>query len=312
MNPLTRTIYNNIHPASFLISIGAVMAGLTAAVLRGGMSLFPAILTILFAVLLQVSANLYHGYFDMIYSGGDNLVTDADGRDLRAHAAARIRLIRVVANGFGILAVTAGLPLFTFIGWIGIAYILVILIILFFYLAGPKALVRSQWGIIVTFVLFGPIAVSGTALIQECGDSNWFPIFVYSLVSGLMACNAYISIMCQFYNEDLCNGKRTLIVVKGYGFVRWLYLFNSAIVALILFVRPCVNDNVNSWLGVIMGTAVFVSSLVVVRFMKGDPAEMVRRIQVTTRIQYIGVMILFLVTTMIATDSFRFNILHLI
>ena len=62
MNSLTRTLVYNAHPASLIIGIGAVMSGLTASVIRGGISVFPAIMTLLFMIFMQIASNLYHGY----------------------------------------------------------------------------------------------------------------------------------------------------------------------------------------------------------------------------------------------------------
>ena len=71
MNSITRTIVYNAHPASLIISTGAVMGGLTASVIRGGITIFPAIVTLLFALLLQISGNLYHGYLDRQFGAGE-------------------------------------------------------------------------------------------------------------------------------------------------------------------------------------------------------------------------------------------------
>lgn len=311
MNSLTRTILYNAHPASLIIGVGAVMAGLTASVIRGGISLFPAVMTLLFAIMLQISANLYHGYVDLCYGAGEN-ISGMNDRSSRAFNSSRIYLMKAVANGFGILALTTGLALFSFVGWIGVGYVVAIILILFFYFAGPKPFVRTKWSLIVTFLLFGPIAVSGTALIQNPESSEWLPVVVYSFINGFLAANAHIAIQYLRYEEDRMNGNETLVTAKGGSFTRFVYLGNSILVCLILVVRPTAIDFVSSWVGIILACCLLVSSVWVFSMMHRNPVRVSRLVRTVTMYQYVLVIIVLMCIVMYAMDDFKVNFIKLL
>lgn len=311
MNSLTKTLLYNAHPASLIISAGSVMGGLTASVIRGGIALFPAIMTLLFALLLQTSANLYHGYFDLCFGTGENIGGMRD-RDSRSATSTKTILLRMVANGFAILTITAAISLFTFIGWLGACYFAVILIMCYFYFAGPRPLVRSKWSVIATFIFFGPIGVSGTALIQNMHSDDWLPVIVYSVIIGLLAVNAHIAVQYLRYEEDKVNGKETLVTAKGGGFTRCLYLINSAVITAILIIRPTAVSFVSPWVGIIIGICLLGSSVWVFCHMHKDPAIVSRLVRTVTLYQYIVVTVTLLVIVLCSTDHFKINVIQLI
>lgn len=311
MKSLTKTLVYNAHPASLIISTGAVMGGLTAAVIRGGITLFPAIMTLIFAWLLQISANLYHGYCDLHFGAGENIAGMND-RDSRAFNSSRVLLIKTVANAFAILTITAGVALYPFIGWIGIVYFAVILLMLYFYFAGPRAAVRTKWSLLFTFLFFGPLAVSGTALIQNMHSDNWLPIITYSFIIGLLAVNAHIAVQYLRYEEDLKNGKETLVTSKGGHFTRFVYLADAAIVTAILIIRPAAVHYVSPWVGTIIGICLLASSLWVFSKMHRDPTTVSRMVRTVTMWQYITVTVTLLIIVLCSMEHFKINVIQLV
>ncbi len=309
MNPITRTLVYNMHPQSLIISAGAVMGGLTASVIRGGISLFPAIMTLLFAMLLQLSANLYHGYFDLCFGAGENISGMRD-RDSRASNSSRVALLRIVANGIGILALTAGMTLFAFVGWIGLVYVVVIAVMLYFYFMGPRPVVRTKWAVFFTFLFFGPIAVSGTALIQNMESTNWLPVVTYSVINGLLAVNAHIAIQYLRYDEDRMNGKESLVTAKGGHFTRFVYLADDAIVSAILIIRPAAVEYVSPWVGIIIGICLFLSSIWVFTMMHKEPSKVSRMIRTITMYQYVIVTLTLMVIVLYSVPQFQVHIFH--
>lgn len=285
------------------------MGGLTASVIRGGISLFPAIMTLIFAILLQISANLYHGYFDLCFGAGENISGMGD-RDSRSANSSRVFILRVVANGFGILALTAGMSLFSFIGWIGLVYVALIALMLYLYFTGPKPIVRTKWSILFTFLFFGPIAVSGTALIQNTSSQDWMPVAVYSVINGLLAANAHIAIQYFRYEEDKKNGKETLVTAKGGKFTRFVYLGNSLLVCIILIVRPSAVDFVSRWVGVAVGVCLLLSSVWVFSIMHRNTVKVSRKVRTLTMYQYILVTLVLMAIVMSSVDKFNINIFH--
>lgn len=311
MKALTRTIIHNAHPSSLLLGIGAVMAGLTASVIRGGITFFPAVMTLFFAILLQISANLYHGFVDIRYSAGENISGMGD-RNSRASNSSKVALIKVVADTIGIMALTAGLALFSFVGWIGVAYLALILLILYFYFAGPHPIVNTRWSIIVTFILFGPVAVSGIAIVQNPESREWLPVVVYSIINGLMAANAHIAIQYIHYEEDLTNGKETLVTSKGGFFTRFVYIGNSILVALILIIRPSAVEFVSRWVGISIAVVLMISSAWVFSKMHRNPTKVSRLIRSVTMGQYILLISVLLCIVLYAFDDFQLHFIRLI
>ncbi|MDE6740717.1 MAG: prenyltransferase [Muribaculaceae bacterium] len=311
MNSLTRTIIYNAHPASLIISAGAVMGGLTAAVIRGGIAIFPAIMTLLFALLLQTSANLYHGYFDLCFGSGENISGMTD-RDSRSRKSAQVMLLKIVANGFGILTITAGISLFTFIGWLGTAYFAIILVLLYFYFAGPSPIIRTKWSVGFTFLFFGPICVSGTALIQNMHSNNWLPVIVYSVITGLLAVNAHIAVQYLRYSEDLMNCKETLVTYKEGSMARVVYLINAVLVTAILIIRPSAVEFVTPWVGIIIGVCLLISSIWVFTHMHKDPITVSRLVRRVTMWQYIVVTVTLMAIVLYSMEDFKINVIKLI
>lgn len=311
MNNQTKTILYNAHPASLIISAGSVMGGLTASVIRGGITIFPAILTLIFALLLQTTANLYHGYLDLNYGAGEN-IAGMDDRNSRSDNSSRVMLLRLVANGFAILTVTVGISLFSFIGWIGVGYAAVISVILYFYFAGPIPAVRTEWSVIFTFIIFGPIGVSGTALIQNMHSPNWLPVAVYSVIIGVLAVNAHIAVQYLRYEEDRVNGKETLVTAKGGLFTRFIYLGNSIIVTAILVIRPAAVDFVRHWVGITLGMCLLASSIWVFSLMYRDPTTVSRMVRSVTMWQYIVVTLTLMGIVAYSVKDFTVNVIQLL
>lgn len=309
MNKITQSVIRAIHPASLILSAGAVMGGLTASVIRGGISVFPAIMTLLFAILLQMSANLYHSYFYLCYAGGEKAKVLRIS-DMNVANSPNVTILRIVANSVAIIAFTAGMSLFTFIGWIGMVYVAVISALYYFYFMGPRPFVRTQWSVIFTFLFFGPIAVSGTALIQNLTNPDWLPIAVYSVINGLLAVNAHIAIQYLHYEEDKTDNIETLVTSRGGSFTRFVYLGNAAIVCIVLIVRPCAVDFVSPWVGVVIGLGVLLTSAWVFSMMHRNPTNVSKLIRSVTLWQYITVVIVLLAIVMYSVKQFRINVFH--
>lgn len=287
------------------------MGGLTASVIRGGISIFPAIMTLIFAFLLQISANLYHGYVDLSFGAGENISGMGD-RDSRSAKSSQVMLLKIVANGFGILTITAGISLFSFIGWLGVGYFALIVVLLYFYFAGPNPVIRTKWSVAFTFLLFGPICVSGTALIQNLHSDNWLPVIVYSVIIGLLAVNAHIAIQYLRYEEDQMNCKETLVTAKGGSTARIVYLINAVLVTSILIIRPTAVEYVTPWVGIIIGICLLISSIWVFTHMHKDPTTVSRMAKTVTMWQYIAVTVTLMVIVLCSIDKFEINIIQLV
>lgn len=306
MNSITRTIFVNAHPASLVISVGAVMGGLNASIIRGTVGIFPAVMTLIFAVLFQISANLYHGYLDLQYGAGEN-ISGMNSRQSRALNDSRVQLIKIMANGCGLLSLTAGMALFPYIGWLGVLYMAIILLLVYFYFSGPLPIVRTRWSVLFTFIFFGPIGVSGTAFIQNPSMSNLLPIVVYSCIVGLLAANSHIAIEFLCYRQDEINGKETLVTAKGGKAARYVYLINAILASLILMLRPSTFEFVSPIIGITVGLALLLTSIWAFVLMKEEPGKVSRKIRGIAMWQYIVIMIVMMCIVTYWME-FKFNI----
>ena len=280
------------------------MGGLTASVIRGGISVFPAIMTLLFAILLQISANIYHGYLYLSRN-----MAEEPGRKSH-YESSNVFMLRIVANAFGILALTAGMSLFTFIGWIGLIYFIIIVVLLYFYLGGPKPIVRTKWSLAFTFIFFGPIAVSGTALTQNLTNPDWIPIAVYSIISGLLAANAHIAVQYLRFEEDRNIHIKTLVSAKGGNSARIIYLSNAIIVSIVLIVRPSAVEFVSPWVGMVIGLCLLLSSIWVFSKMHKNPINISKLVRNVTFCQYMTVTLVLMIIVMYSIEKFRINVFH--
>lgn len=231
-------------------------------------------------------------------------------RDLKVANSPNVAILRIVANSVAILAFTAGMSLFTFIGWIGMVYVVVITALYYIYFMGPHPLVRTQWSVVFTFIFFGPIAVSGTALIQNLTNPDWLPIAVYSVVNGLLAVNSHIAIQYLHYEEDKKEKIETLVTARGGFFTRFVYLGNAAIVCIILIVRPSAVDFVSPWVGVVIGSGVLLSSAWVFSMMHRNPVNVSKLIRSVTLWQYITVVVVLMAIVMYSVEELRIKVFH--
>lgn len=304
MNSLTRSIINQAHPASLVLGCGSVMSGLTASVIRGSIDLFPALMTLIFAALLQLTVNLYNGY--RMYAGV--YAKHHDEATMRRADSVETKLMKVITDALLILTVTVGLPLLTYIGWIGVVYLVVILTILHFNFKGPRPLVRTPWALLVTFVLFGPIGVTGTALVQNLDSPVWMPLVTYSIINGLMAVNAHIAVMYATYQVDIMQEKQTLLVTEGVTFTRSLFLLDTFIVCLLLVARQCVSEIVSIYVAIVIALFLLLSSIWVFARMTKDPLRWTTLLMKVTKTQYILLILVMMTVVICSISSVSVNI----
>lgn len=295
---ITRRVIFNIHPASLLLSAGAVAAGLAASVIRGGVAAMPALLTLIFAVFFQISGNLYYGYRRVLVSIEEN---KTEQRDIDVIG---FRILKVLSNAFFILAVTFAFPLFTYIGWWSLLYLVVVMEVVYLYFGGPCPLVRTRWSVLVTFLLFGPIAVSGTAFIQLTTFDDLTPIIAYSVISGVLAANANLSLQFLRRIDDVKDGMTSLLAVRGSLMVRLIYMFNILVACLIVLLPMSAVGFGNGLFPCLVAVFLFASGIYVYMLMKRDTLQdafMIRKIAIW---QYVAVLILMLIMVFQADESY--------
>lgn len=208
-----------------------VMIGLAAAYVQNGhqLNVIPAVLCLLFALIMQIDANFVNDYFDW-KKGNDDEETRLG--PLRACSQGwvtpKAMLMALVATT--IFGCAVGLPLVYYGGWemilVGIACVVfcILYTTVFSYLG---------LGDILVLVFFGIVPVCITFYIQT--QVITLDAFLLSIACGLAIDNLLIVNNYRDIENDKRDGKMTLIVRIGKEAGSLLYLANG-IVALAIVV----------------------------------------------------------------------------
>ncbi len=208
------------RPKTLPAAVVPVALGSACAAAAGGFRPIPALVALVFALLVHITCNLANDLFDF-QKGAD---TGERRGPARATASGWVtasemkRAVIVVA----LLAFLTGLGLLPFGGppllIVGLASIIAALA----YTAGPFPLAYHGLGDVFVIGFFGFVAVPFTAYVQ-CGA---FPAAVWpaALGCGLMANAILIVNNARDIETDAKVGKRTTAVMFGRGFARAQYL----------------------------------------------------------------------------------------
>jgi 1,4-dihydroxy-2-naphthoate octaprenyltransferase len=232
------------RPRTLPAAIVPVLVGLALATRHGPLHPSVAALTLVAAILIQIGTNLANDYYD--FTAGADTADRLGPRRITQAGLATPRTVRNAAFGVLGVAALAGVYLVAVGGWpIALVGTLSLLAALA-YTAGPWPLAYHGLGDLFVFTCFGPIAVSGTVLLQTGGIDRvtvLASIPVACLVTAILVVNNLRDIP-----TDARAGKRTLAVRLGARASRIEY---AALVALAFLVLPV--------LGVAAGAGVFLA-----------------------------------------------------
>ena len=208
------------RPKTLPAAAAPVIVGSAVAFWHQSFVLFPALVTLLTALLLQVGANLANDLFDY-YRGVD--VPERLG-PIRVTASGLLPP-RQVAAAMGFVfgaAIILGMYLFTVAGWpilvIGLSAIIAALA----YTGGPFPYGYYGLGDLFVFLFFGPVAVFGTYYIQTMtisAEALWSSIPIGLITVAILVVNNLRDI-----RTDGATGKHTLAVSLGAQGTRIEYL----------------------------------------------------------------------------------------
>lgn len=227
-----------VRPYSLGNSVILAVIGSALAWIDGAFHIVPALLCLLFAVLMQCTANLVNDLWDFL-KGADN--PDRLGPD-RAFAKgyitgpamkAGIAVFTVAAalTGCGLLIWALQHGSLRYGGWELVATGVACIVFAYLYTAGPWSLAYHGLGDVAVILFFGLVPVGFTYYIQT---GMWTT--EVTLVS--LACGFVIDTMLMINNfrdrkEDAVYGKRTIVVLLGSGTGRWGYLLLGVIGAVL-------------------------------------------------------------------------------
>lgn len=227
-----------IRPYSLGNSVILVLAASALAYADGGFRPGIALLCLLFALLMQCTANLVNDLYDFL-KGADR--PDRLGPD-RAFAKGYItpRAMKAGIAGFTLASGLAGLAILwstratlPYGGWELVATGIACALFAYCYTAGPWPLAYHGLGDIAVVLFFGIIPVGFSYYVQT---GTW----TSEVTLVALACGLSIDTMLMLNNfrdrkEDAQCGKRTIVVLFGSAVGRWGYLLlGLAAVALCL------------------------------------------------------------------------------
>jgi 1,4-dihydroxy-2-naphthoate octaprenyltransferase len=178
------------------------------------------VLSLIAALLLQVSANLINEYFDF-KRGADELKTAGQGMIIK-NAVLTPNAVLVGAIVTVLLGIVIGLFLLTQTGsllfWIGLGGVLVVIT----YTAGPFPLAYNGLGEIAVFIFMGPLMVLGAYYVMA-KEFSWTPV-IAGLPIGFMVAAIMHANNVRDLPADRAVNKRTLAVRLGRAGARIEYI----------------------------------------------------------------------------------------
>lgn len=197
-----------------------VMIGSSLAYSDGKFKALPAAVCLLFACLMQISANFINDLYDYLKG------TDREDR-LGPERACAQGWISPQAMKKGILitlflACAIGSILLFYAGWELILVGGVCILFAFFYTTGPYPLSYHGWGDVLVLVFFGFVPVGFTYYVQAHGWN--MEVTLASLICGLVIDTLLVVNNYRDRDADRRSGKKTIIVRFGEPFGRYLYL----------------------------------------------------------------------------------------
>jgi len=207
------------RPKTLPAAIAPVLVG-TALAWHDGVFLWaPALVALVFALLVQIGANYANDYFDFV-QGADTEArvgpTRAVAAGLVSPGAMRTGMIVVLA-----LAFVVGLLLVKWGGWALIVVGVVSIMGAIAYTGGPFPLGYKGLGDVFVFVFFGLVAVGFTYYVQAGAFS--VTAWILGAAVGALSTNLLVINNYRDVETDRVAGKRTLVVRLGRGFARAQY-----------------------------------------------------------------------------------------
>lgn len=214
------------RPKTLPAAIAPVLVGAALAAHDGVFETAPAVICLLFALLIQIGTNFANDYFDFV-QGADTEErigpTRAVAAGLISPAAMRTATILVL-----VLAFCVGLALVFWGGWWLVAIGLLSIICAVAYTGGPYPLGYNGLGDVFVFIFFGLVAVGFTYYVQ----AGSFSTVAWLLGAGVGALSTNLLVVNNYrdVDTDRVAGKRTLVVRFGRP-VAWTQYCASVLLA---------------------------------------------------------------------------------
>lgn len=231
------------------LGVASVITGTAAASAHGGAAPQAALACLLFTVFMQAASNIAHRYYDELKGYGEN---EEDGFGQYKNLEQPVTsILKEGLTAAGILAATAGLAVFAMAGWWTLIVALLLLIIGIINNIGPKPLSRSVFYPVATFIIFGPVAVIATEMVQLSYNNrsvmyiSWwefFPALIGSTVMGIMALNCHVLYGAFHRRTNVMRSRTTFYGRYGRKSAMTLLTINTLVYTAICIATPSMMD----------------------------------------------------------------------
>ena len=223
------------------MGLGSVIPGCLSAHVHNNFEFFPALACAVFVCMAQITGNITYRYFALRQNLGEGIFEL--GHTWRETL---LPIYRALSGGLLIITALIGLALMELSGWWSIGLAAIIVLLAWIDLAPPLSLVRTPFGIVITFLLFGPVGVIGTSLVQSqmgtqipFNQFDLLPAVIMSVRIGLMMVCCHLTFCYVAYHIDLRNSKRTFTVMFGRKATRAMFL-TCAVLSYLVFLWMCI------------------------------------------------------------------------
>jgi len=222
------------RPKTLIASFSPVLIGTVLAFKEGVFHPFIFLLTLLFAVFIQIGTNLANDYFDFL-KGADTEKRKGPRRLCQSGLLSPEKVKRGALIAF-ITAALCALYLTFQGGWVMAVCAIFSITLGYLYTAGPYPLGYIGLADLFVLLFFGPIATAGTVYLQTHHFSP--DAALAGLAPGLISTAILTSNNLRDFEEDRKAGKRTLPVRFGLKVGKSEYVLCLALAALLPFYFP--------------------------------------------------------------------------
>ncbi|MBD5191233.1 MAG: prenyltransferase [Bacteroidales bacterium] len=267
-------LFKSVNQRTLVMGFSTVLFGTAAATVVGNEEFLPAFLCVLFALFFQMAFNLRHRYHDFIYGFGES-VNDELEQNNSSNIPTRV-VLREGSTASFIVALTIGLGILSFAGWWVLVLGLLLGLLAWINYLGSHQLTRTPFGLLVTFLLFGPVGVIGTMMVQIMSGFNngsvsihhitlyeVLPSFFFGVIAGLMAVNCHLAFSAETVENDTLNGKKTFTVKYGEIGAEMLYILDGILILTLFIVMQLIGELAHRWFVLIVPIIVSLSYFVI-------------------------------------------------
>lgn len=219
------------------VVVALAAAWMDAEAYAGGRALhfssLPAVLCMVFALLMQVDANFINDYFDFVRGRDDNATRLGPERAC-AQGWVTQRAMAGAITATTVVASLVGLPL---VLWGGTEMLLVGALCVVFCFLYTTSLAQRGWGDVLVLVFFGLVPVCVTYYIQLHAVTPH--VVALSIGMGLATDCLLVVNNYRDRHQDAAVGKRTLIVRLGSKGGEWLYLCLGIVAVMLPLLARC-------------------------------------------------------------------------